>query len=66
MRSGDRTSTRREINYNMVQALAEVRLLRGQIVAQTMAIRMAFARRVRPMAIRWSVVIMIATRIRRE
>jgi cytochrome b len=59
-------SVHREINHHVVQTIAEARLLYGQIIAQSMAVRMAFARRMVAMPIRRRVVVMIATRIRFE
>jgi hypothetical protein len=64
MRPAGRVSVYREINQNMVEAFAEVRLLHRQIAAQPMAVRMALARRVVPMPIRRRVVIVITAGVR--
>ena len=64
MRATCRMSIYCEINQNVVKAFAEVRLLNRQIAAQSVAIRMPFARRVVPMPIRRHIVIVIATSVR--
>jgi hypothetical protein len=51
MRAAVHTSVDREINQNMVEALAEVCLLNWQIAAQPVAIRVPFAGRLVPMPI---------------
>ena len=66
MRAACRVRVHRKIYQNMVKAFAEVRLLHRQIAAQSMAIRMPFARRVVPMPVRRHIVIVITTRLRRE
>ena len=66
MRAACCVSVYPEVNQNMIKALAEARLLHRQIAAQSMAIRMSFARCVVPMCIRRRIVIVITTRIGRE
>ena len=66
LRTSRRVCVNGEVNHHMVQTLAEARLLHRQIMAQPVAIRMPFARGVRPMTSRRRIVIMIAARIRGE
>jgi len=56
----------REINQNVIQALAEARLLHWQIAAQAVAIRMPFAGSVVTMCIGRCIMIVITTRICRK
>jgi hypothetical protein len=55
-----------KVNYRVIQALVETRLLNRQIMTQPMAIRMAFARCMRTVTICCPVVIVAAIRIHRE
>jgi len=63
MRAACRVRVHRKINQNMIKTFAEIRLLHRQIAAQSMAIRMPFARCVVPMPVRRRIVIVIATNV---
>ncbi len=66
LRAARRLCVHRKINHHVIQALVEDQLLHRQIMAQPMAIRMAFARRVRSMLIRRRIAVVTAARIRGE
>jgi hypothetical protein len=66
MRAACCVSVYPEVNQNMIKALAEARLLHGQIAAQPVAIRMPFARCVVPMPIGRRIVIVIAASVRSQ
>jgi hypothetical protein len=63
MRAACRVRVHRKINQNMVKTFAEIRLLHRQIAAQSVAIRMPFARCVVPMRGRRRIMIVIATSV---
>ena len=63
MRAACRVRVHRKINQNKVKTFAEIRLLHRQIAAQSMAIRMPFARCVMTMPVRRRIVIVIATNV---
>jgi hypothetical protein len=56
----------REVNDRVIQALADARLLHRQVMTQPVAIRMPFARRVRPMLARRAVAIVVAVCVDRQ